>query len=156
MAEICKAFGAKEIITYDPYLKQEVADKIQARILPLEDVLKEADIISIHTPLTPETKHMIGKEQFKIMKDGAYLFNLGRGGIVDEEALYEALVSKKLAGAGFDVMEEEPPAKDNKLFALDNFSITCHIGAGTEEAQIYIAESLANQILNHLNVGYSM
>lgn len=156
VAEICKAFGAKEIITYDPYLKQEVADKIEARILPLDEVLKQADIISIHTPLTPETKHMIGKEQFEMMKDGAYLFNLGRGGIVDEDALYDALVSKKLAGAGFDVMEEEPPTKDNKLFSLDNFSITCHIGAGTQEAQVYIAESLANQILNHLNLGYSM
>lgn len=150
VAEICLAFGAKQIITYDPYLKQEVADKIGAKILPLDEVLKQADIISIHTPLTPETKHMIGKAQFDMMKDGAFLFNLGRGGIVDEDALYDALVSKKLAGAGFDVMEQEPPAKDNKLFGLDNFSITCHIGAGTHEAQIYISESLANQILNHV------
>ncbi|MGP1488839.1 MAG: hydroxyacid dehydrogenase [Peptoanaerobacter stomatis] len=151
VAEICLAFGAKEIVTYDPYLKQEVADKIGARILPLDEVLKVADIVSIHTPLTPETKHMIGKEQFAIMKDGSFLFNLGRGGIVDEEALYDALTSGKLAGAGFDVMEQEPPAKDNKLFKLDNFSITCHIGAGTKEAQIYIADSLANQIMNYIN-----
>ena len=86
-----------------------------------------------------------------LMKDGSFLFNLGRGGIVDEEALYDALTSGKLAGAGFDVMEIEPPAKDNKLFKLDNFSITCHIGAGTKEAQIYIADSLANQIMNYIN-----
>ena len=119
VAEICLAFGAKEIVTYDPYLKQEVADKIGARILPLDEVLKVADIVSIHTPLTPETKHMIGKEQLSLMKDGSFLFNLGRGGIVDEEALYDALTSGKLAGAGFDVMEQEPPAKDNKLFKLD-------------------------------------
>ena len=151
VAEICLAFGAKEIVTYDPYLKQEVADKIGARILPLDEVLKVADIVSIHTPLTPETKHMLGKEQFALMKDGSFLFNLGRGGIVDEEALYDALTSGKLAGAGFDVMEQEPPAKDNKLFKLDNFSITCHIGAGTKEAQIYIADSLANQIMNYIN-----
>ena len=151
VAEICLAFGAKEIVTYDPYLKQEVADKIGARILPLDEVLKVADIVSIHTPLTPETKHMIGKEQLSLMKDGSFLFNLGRGGIVDEEALYHALTSGKLAGAGFDVMEIEPPAKDNKLFKLDNFSITCHIGAGTKEAQIYIADSLANQIMNYIN-----
>ncbi len=151
VAEICLAFGAKEIVTYDPYLKQEVADKIGARILPLDEVLKVADIVSIHTPLTPETKHMIGKEQLSLMKDGSFLFNLGRGGIVDEEALYDALTSGKLAGAGFDVMEIEPPAKDNKLFKLDNFSITCHIGAGTKEAQIYIADSLANQIMNYIN-----
>ena len=151
VAEICLAFGAKEIVTYDPYLKQEVADKIGARILPLDEVLKVADIVSIHTPLTPETKHMIGKEQLSLMKDGSFLFNLGRGGIVDEEALYDALTSGKLAGAGFDVMEQEPPAKDNKLFKLDNFSITCHIGAGTKEAQIYIADSLANQIMNYIN-----
>ena len=152
VAEICLAFGAKQILTYDPYLKQEVADKINAKILPLDEVLKQSDIISIHTPLTPETKHMIGKEQIAMMKDGAYLFNLGRGGIVDEEALYDALVSKKLTGAGFDVMEEEPPAKDNKLFALDNFSITCHIGAGTHEAQVYISESLSTQILKYLEI----
>jgi phosphoglycerate dehydrogenase len=151
VAEICLAFGAKEIVTYDPYLKQEVADKIGARILPLDEVLKVADIVSIHTPLTPETKHMIGKEQLSLMKDGSFLFNLGRGGIVDEEALYDALTSGKLAGSGFDVMEIEPPAKDNKLFKLDNFSITCHIGAGTKEAQIYIADSLANQIMNYIN-----
>jgi len=151
VAEICLAFGAKEIVTYDPYLKQEVADKIGARILPLDEVLKVADIVSIHTPLTPETKHMIGKEQLSLMKDGSFLFNLGRGGIVDEEALYDALTSGKLAGAGFDVMEIEPPAKDNKLLKLDNFSITCHIGAGTKEAQIYIADSLANQIMNYIN-----
>ena len=151
VAEICLAFGAKEIVTYDPYLNQEVADKIGARILPLDEVLKVADIVSIHTPLTPETKHMIGKEQLSLMKDGSFLFNLGRGGIVDEEALYDALTSGKLAGAGFDVMEIEPPAKDNKLFKLDNFSITCHIGAGTKEAQIYIADSLANQIMNYIN-----
>lgn len=150
VAEICLAFGAKEIVTYDPYLSQEVADKIGAKILPLDEVLKVSDIVSIHTPLTPETKHMIGKEQLALMKDGSFLFNLGRGGIVDEEALYDALTSGKLAGAGFDVMEQEPPAKDNKLFALDNFSITCHIGAGTKEAQIYIAESLATKMLKHI------
>lgn len=150
VAEICLAFGAKEIITYDPYLKQEVADKLNARILPLDEVLKQADIISIHSPLTPETRHMLGKEKLALMKEGAFLFNLGRGGIVDEDALYDALVSKKIAGAGFDVMEEEPPAKDHKLFSLDNFSITCHIGAGTHEAQVYISESLSNQILAYL------
>ena len=150
VAEICLAFGAKQILTYDPYLKQEIADKIGAKILPLDEVLKASDIVSIHTPLTPETKHMIGKAQLDIMKKGSYLFNLGRGGIVDEEALYDALKSGKLAGAGFDVMEQEPPAKDNKLFTLDNFSITCHIGAGTVEAQIYIAESLATKMLNHV------
>lgn len=150
VAELCLAFGAKGIITYDPYLKQEIADKINAKILPLDEVCKQADIISIHTPLTPETKHMIGKKQLDMMKDGSFLFNLGRGGIVDEDALYDALVSGKIKAAGFDVMEEEPPKKDNKLLQLDNFTITCHIGAGTEEAQIYISESLANQMLNHV------
>lgn len=151
VAEILLAFGAKEILTYDPYLKQEIADKIGAKILPLEEVLKQADIVTIHTPLTPETKHMIGKDQIALMKDGSYLFNLGRGGIVEETALYEALKSGKLKGAGVDVMETEPP-KSSPLFELDNFTVTPHIGAGTEEAQIYISESLARQTLEALGL----
>ncbi len=149
VAEVMKALGA-DIITYDPYLKQEIADKLDAKIMDLDEVMKKADIISIHTPLTPETKHMVNAEKIAMMKQGSFLFNFGRGGIVNEDALYDALKSGHLKGAGFDVLEEEPPAKDHKLYSLDNFTITPHIGAGTEEAQIFIAKNLAERIIEKL------
>lgn len=145
VAEVLKALGA-EIITYDPYLKQEIADKIGAKIVSLDEVMKNADIISVHSPLTPETHHMLNAEKIAMMKDGAFLFNFGRGGIVDEDALYDALKSGKIAGAGFDVLEEEPPHPQHKLYEFENFVITPHIGAGTVEAQIFIAEDLAERI----------
>lgn len=149
VAEILKAFGAN-IVVYDPYLKPEIAAMLDAKMMSLDEVLKTADLISIHTPLTKETHHMINTDKIALMKDGAFIFNFGRGGIVEEEALYQALKSGKIAGAGFDVMEEEPPAKDDKLIALDNFVITPHIGAGTVEAQIYISKSLASKITEKL------
>ncbi len=149
VGEVMKALGA-DIITYDPYVKQEIADKLDAKIMDLDEVMKTADIISIHTPLTPETKHMVNAEKIAMMKPGSFLFNFGRGGIVNEDALYDALKSGHLKGAGFDVLEEEPPAKDHKLYSLDNFTITPHIGAGTEEAQIFIAKNLAERIIEKL------
>lgn len=151
VAQLCQGFDCK-VIGYDPYLKPEVAEEMGVALMDLEDVLKNADVLSIHMPLTPETKHMIGEKEFAMMKDGSYLFNLGRGGIVDEDALYNALTSGKLNGAGLDVLEVEPPSADNKLFGLDNCVITCHIGAGTVEAQEYIAKSLANQVIEYLNI----
>ncbi len=152
VAEIAQAFNMK-VIAFDPYLNPEIARRINVELLPLEEVLTQADLITIHTPLTKETYHMIGEEEINLMKDGSFLFNLGRGGIVDERALYEALVSGKLAAAAADVMECEPPTEeDAKLLQLDNFMATCHIGAGTVEAQEYISYSLASQTLEGLNV----
>ncbi|MGP1562351.1 D-2-hydroxyacid dehydrogenase [Filifactor alocis] len=150
VAQLCQGFGCN-VIGYDPYLPQEVADKIGVKLMSLDEVLQTADILSIHMPLTPETKHMIGKKQLDMMKEGSFLFNLGRGGLVDEDALYDALKSGHLAGAGLDVVEVEPPAPDHKLFELDNCIITCHIGAGSYEAQEKIAKSLANQIIEYLS-----
>lgn len=147
VAELSKSFGTN-VIAYDPYAKQEIADKIGAKLVSLDEVLEKSDIITIHTPLTPETRHMIGKAELAKMKDGAFLLNLGRGGIVDEDALYDALKSGKIKGAAMDVMEVEPPAKDNKLFGLDNVIITCHIGAGSVEAQEYISVSLCDKVIN--------
>lgn len=150
VAEILKAFGAN-IVTYDPYIKQEIADKVGAKIMSLEEVMKVADIVTVHSPLTPETKHMVDAKMIGLMKKGSYIFNLGRGGVVDEEALYDALKSGHLAGAGFDVLEDEEHIDaNNKLYKLDNFVITPHIGAGTVEAQIAIAEDLARQIIEIL------
>lgn len=149
VAELARAFGAN-IITFDPYVKKEIADKVGAEIVELDEFFKKADIVSVHTPLTDETYHMVGEKQLAQMKKGSYIFNLGRGGIVDEDALYDSLKSGHIAGAGFDVLEVEEQGVRSKLLDLENFVLTCHIGAGSQEAQKYIAESLAGKILNFL------
>ncbi|NLM07222.1 MAG: hydroxyacid dehydrogenase [Tissierellia bacterium] len=149
VAELVKALGA-HIIVYDPYLKPEVARSLNAEIASLDILFQNADIISVHTPLTPETYHMIGRKLLSQMKPSSYIFNLGRGGIIDEDALYDALKNKTIAGAGVDVLEVEPPEVNNKLFTLDNFIVTCHIGAGSVEAQTYIAKHLAVYIIDYL------
>ncbi|MBW1700146.1 MAG: phosphoglycerate dehydrogenase [Deltaproteobacteria bacterium] len=119
---------AYEIAPDEPFVK---ANDIQ--LVGLDQLLRESDFISIHTPLTAETRNLMGKEQFAFMKPSAFLVNTARGGIVDEAALYEALKSEKIAGAAFDVLEQEPP-KDRKLLGLDNFIVTPHIAAFTAEA----------------------
>lgn len=148
VAKLCQGFGMN-VIAYDPFLDQKAASELNVELLTLEEVLKKSDIISIHAPLTRTTYHMIGKEELNMMKSEAYIINLGRGGIIDEEELYKVLKEDKIAGAAVDVMEKEPPGL-SKLFGLDNFVATPHIGAGTIEAQQYIAISLANKILDYL------
>lgn len=151
VAELCQAFGA-DVVAYDPYLSQEIADKIGVPLLELDDVMSRADIISIHSPLTDETYHMIDDEKMKLMKPGSYILNLGRGGIVDEDALYENLKSGHIRRAAFDVLEHEPPRpEDMKLLDLDEFILTCHIGAGAEEAQEFISLKVAEQVNERLS-----
>lgn len=142
----CKAFQM-DAIAYDPYLPAEVAKQMGVELLETqEELLKRADIITIHVPLTPETKHSISTEQFEMMKDTAFIFNCARGGIIDEEALYVALKEGKIGGAGLDVYEEEP-AKNNKLFELDNIVCTPHIAASTKEAQRDAAIIVADEVI---------
>ena len=146
----CKAFGM-DAMAYDPYLPEEVAKQMGVELTDLETVLKNADFITIHVPLTPETKHSISAEQFEIMKDTAYIVNCARGGIIDEDALYDALVNNKIGGAALDVYEEEPPAEDSKLFELDNIVLTPHIAASTKEAQRDAAIIVADEIIELAN-----
>jgi D-3-phosphoglycerate dehydrogenase len=115
-------------------------------------VLRESDVISIHAPLVKSTYHMIGKGEIDKMKDGVILLNLGRGGIIDEEALYCNLKSGKIKGFAADVLEKEPPGK-NKLFELPNVLVTPHIGASTYEAQRMISEQIAEEILEFFKRG---
>ena len=143
----CKAFEM-EAMAYDPYLPEEVAKQMGVELTDLETVLKNADFITIHVPLTPETKHLISAEEFEIMKDTAFITNCARGGIIDEEALYDALVNDKIGGAALDVYEEEPPAEDSKLFELDNIVLTPHIAASTKEAQRDAAIIVADEIID--------
>ncbi|MBE6509034.1 MAG: phosphoglycerate dehydrogenase [Methanobrevibacter sp.] len=142
----CKAFGM-DAMAYDPYLPEEVAMQMGVELTDLDTVLKNSDFITIHVPLTPETKHSISTEQFELMKDGAFIVNCARGGVIDEDALYDALLNDKIGGAALDVYEEEPP-KDSKLFELDNIVLTPHIAASTKEAQRDAAIIVADEIID--------
>jgi D-3-phosphoglycerate dehydrogenase len=136
--QLAKKAGALEmrVLTYDIVIEKlmEFVEEAGADAVDLEKLLWSSDFVTVHVPLLPQTKHMIGAEEISAMKDGAYLINAARGGIIDEEALRKALVSGKLAGAALDVYEEEPP-RDISLTGLQNVVSLPHIGAATVEAQ---------------------
>ncbi len=119
------------------------------RFVPLGEMLPQADFITIHVPLTPHTHHMISTKEFDLMKDGVMLVDCSRGGVVDQEALYQALVSGKVKGAALDVFEEEPP-KNSKLLMLDNVIATPHMGAQTYEAQLRASIQIAKVVIEAL------
>jgi len=145
----CKAFGM-DIMAYDPYLSKDRADELGGRMVNTpEEVYREADVITIHTPLTPETRHMIGKEAFALMKNTAFILNCARGGIIDEEALYVALKEGTIAAAALDSYEKEPPGS-SPLMSLDNAFFTPHIGASTKEAQIKAGTIVGGQVIKVL------
>ena len=126
VAKVMKAFEAN-VLVYDPYIAPE---KFQAQgytPIELNDLCKESDIITIHFRLTPQTKGLIGKEQFALMKPTAYLINTARAGLVDEEAMLDALTNKKIGGAGLDVFHQEPLPADYPLFKLRNVTLTPHL-----------------------------
>jgi len=130
------------VIAYDPYVKEAEG----VRLVQLDELLAKSDYISLHLPKTKESANMIGKAQFEKMKSGVRLVNCARGGIVDEAALYEALVSGKVAGAALDVFAEEPPT-DYRLFKLDNVIGSPHIGAATHEAQGRVGAEVAEKLI---------
>ncbi len=128
-----------EILAYDPYVK-EIKGVPEAKLVTdLEYVFKNADFVSLHMPATPETKGMINGKFFAMMKQGAYLVNAARGEVVNEKDLYDALKSGKLAGAGLDVYDPEPPKNDNPLFGLDNVILSPHNAALTAECMARMA-----------------
>jgi len=141
----CKAFEM-DVIVYDPYLPKDLAKKMGVQLTDLETVLKNSDFITIHVPLTDETKHLISYDEIKMMKDSGIIINCARGGIIDEEALYEGLSNGDIGGAGLDVYEIEPP-KDSKLLTLDNIVCSPHIAASTKEAQRDAAIIVANEVI---------
>lgn len=128
-----------KVIVYDPYIK-EIADVPEATIVSdLKTVFRTADFISLHMPATPETKGMIGQKYFEMMKESAFLVNAARGEVVNEKDLYQALRSRRIAGAGLDVFDPEPPRADNPLFGLDNVILSPHNAALTLEAMTRMA-----------------
>ncbi len=145
-AELVKCFGAK-IVGYDPYVDEVQGMEIE--IVGLDELLSSSDIVSLHLPHTDETHHLIGKEELGKMKDSAYLVNCARGGVVDEDALYETLKNNNIKGAALDVFEEEPP-KDLKLMELDNFICTPHLGAQAVESSNRVGEEVVKKVASKL------
>ncbi|MGC8843086.1 MAG: phosphoglycerate dehydrogenase [bacterium] len=137
-----------EVIAYDPYISEEVAERMNVRLVDLSTLLQTSDIVTIHTPLTKETKHLLGENELRMMKRGARLINTARGGIVDENALAKAIEEGIIGGAALDVFEQEPPPSDHPLLKLEQVVVTPHLGASTLEAQEYVAIDVAEQIVN--------
>jgi D-3-phosphoglycerate dehydrogenase len=140
---------AMNIIAYDPFLSEEKASAMGVEKVDLKELFKRADFITMHTPLTPETRNMIHKEVINTMKPGVRIINCARGGLVNEKDLYDALVEGKVAGAALDVFEKEPP-ENNPLLTLDTVVTTPHLGASTREAQENVAVAVAEQIVDYL------
>ena len=150
-AEVSKraaALGMK-VIAYDPLVSPEVGVRLHVRLVTLDRLLEEADFVTVHTPLTPQTKDMLGRSELARMKKSAMVVNCARGGVVNEDALYEALSEGRLAGAAVDVFIEEPP-KGSKLLTLENIVLTPHLGATTKEAQEDVGSEIAEQVIAYL------
>jgi D-3-phosphoglycerate dehydrogenase len=145
VADLCKAFGM-DVLAYDPYVSKEKAREMGARLVgtPAE-VVSEADFVSVHVPLTNETRHLVNADLLSRFKPTAYLLNVARGGIVDEKALHDALRSGRLAGAGLDTFEQEP-LKETPLAGLPNVVFTPHLGASTHEAQTKAGLMVAEEV----------
>jgi len=141
-----------KVIAYDPFISAEIAEKMGIAIVTLDEVLEKSDFITVHTPLTKETRGIIDSKAIAKMKDGVFLINCARGGIIKEQDLLEGLKSGKIGGAALDVFEEEP-TKNMELLALDNVICTPHLGASTDEAQKNVAIAVAHQIVDYLTSG---
>jgi len=149
VAKIANCIGMN-VIVYSPHCTDEKAQKMGAKRKELNDLLKESDFVSLHIPHNKDSHYMLNKKTIGLMKPGAYLVNSARGGVVEEEALYDALKQGKLSGAAVDVFEQEPPGKENKLLSLDNVIVTPHLGASTKEGQIRAGTVCAEQIIKVL------
>lgn len=151
--QLAKKAGAlgMRVLTYDIVIEKlmEFVEEAGAVAVDLDELLGSSDFVTVHVPLLPQTEHMIGAEEMSAMKDSAYLINVARGGVVDEEALRKALVNGKLAGAALDVYEEEPP-RDNSLTGLKNVVSLPHIGAATVEAQRANSTIVAEKLIKIL------
>jgi D-3-phosphoglycerate dehydrogenase len=149
-----RALGLRmKVIAFDPFVTAETAARIGVELVTLEQMYPRADYITIHTPLTSETRGLIGRDAIARMKRGVRIVNCARGGIVDEGALVEAIQSGHVAGAALDVLEKEPPAADNPLLQMEQVICTPHLGAQTGEAQVNVAIAIAQQVAEFLTKG---
>lgn len=149
-AEVAKRAKGQRmtIIAYDPFLTHEKAEKLGVQMGTVEEVITAADFITVHTPLLKETKHLLNAAAFEKMKTGVHIINCARGGIIDEDALYEAIQNRKVAGAALDVFETEP-FTDHKLLTLPQVIATPHLGASTIEAQEVVAVDVCDDVVRY-------
>src|ERR1700755_1292079 len=152
VASRARALGM-QIVAYDPFIAPEQARDLEIELATLDDVYARADFLTVHTPLTPETRGLVDRDAISKMKKGARIINCARGGLVDEDALYEAITSGAIAGAALDVFIQEPPPEDHKLLHLDQVIVTPHLGASTKEAQEGVAFTVAEQMRDYLLTG---
>src|SRR5512136_1249367 len=152
--ELAKRANALDMrcVAYDPFISKERAAQLGVEMMSVEDLFRIADVITVHTPLIKETKHLVNAKSIATMKDGVRIINCARGGIVDEKALYDAIKSGKVAGAALDVFETEPPL-NSELLTLDQVITTPHLGASTVEAQTNVAVSIAKQCISVMEGG---
>lgn len=149
-----RAQGLKmNVIAYDPYLSQEAAERMGVESVSLDELYKRSDFISIHVPLTNETKNLVNKDAFAKMKKGVKIINCARGGIVSEKDLCDAIKAGIVSGAAMDVFEKEPPPADNPVLQTEEIILTPHLGASTAEAQENVAIAIAEQIVDYLVKG---
>jgi D-3-phosphoglycerate dehydrogenase len=147
VAEKCRAAFGMQTIGYDPYISEEEGITLYTEI---EEVFRRADYISLHIPLTPQTRNLVGDKLLSLMKPTAYIINTARGGIIDEYALAQKLKNEEIAGAALDVLESEPPAMDNPLMELKNVILTPHTAALTKECSARVAYEAALGIADYL------
>lgn len=152
VANRARAFGMN-IVAYDPFIAPEQARDTQIELAALDDVFMRADFLTVHTPLTTETRGIVSDSAFAKMKKGVRIINCARGGLIDETALLKAIKSGVVAGAALDVFAEEPPAIDNPLLSLEEVIATPHLGASTAEAQEGVAFTVAEQMRDYLLTG---
>ncbi len=152
VADRARGFGLA-IITFDPVVDAATAAAAGARLVDLETLLRESDVLSVHTPLMASTRGLIGAEAFRLMKPSSYLINTSRGPVVDEAALIEALRSGQIRGAGLDVLEHEPPHADNPLLRMDNVVVTAHAAGFSDEVVESIPRVAVREVLAVLQNG---
>lgn len=150
VAKKCYHGLGMKILAYDPYVKEKFKDSEYEFADTLERIFAESDFITIHCPNTPETKGMISRELLYSMKPTAYIVNCARGGVIDEDALIEVLKEKRIAGAGIDVFQQEPPELNNELLKLDNVLLSPHSAAMTKEAAIRMAIEAAEAVVDFI------
>lgn len=143
-----------KVLAYDPHMSEDVVEKMGIELVSLEELCQRSDYISVHVPLTKETAKIVSTNEFKMMKNETMFIDCARGGVVDEDALYDALVDGEIRGAALDVFEKEPTSLETTpLLKLDNFICTPHLGASTAEAQENVASAIAEQMADYLLKG---
>lgn len=149
---IAQAFGMK-VLAFDPFLSPERARKMRVELVPLDPLLRVSDVVSLHAPMTDETRHLLDRERLAMMKPTAVIVNAARGGLIDAEALVEAVESGRLAGAALDVFDPEPLPPDSPLRSCERIIVTPHLAATTDEAQTRVSGEICSTVLRVLQTG---